>query len=165
MEASGSGRIFKSHGALEWRVRGSPAYKARLKQRAFARVLRHREEILRKARSGDCGGAKEELRSMLECEVEAMDEEEQQQHHHHHQEEEEEEEEEQEEEELDVDVETTSDLPDELYEEILYEMCLQVQSELEAERYEEFARFDEEALQNAIDANPMSSVEPMDLSE
>lgn len=92
-----------------------------------------------RARTGDRRATKQELKSMLDWEVQAM--------------------------ECDDEDTSVADLPDDLYEEILYEMCLQIQNELEAERYEEFERFDEEALLNAIDANVVSSVEPMDVSE
>jgi hypothetical protein len=131
-------RIFKTHGALEALQRGSPAYKERLRKRAFARVTQNREAILKRAR--ESSNVKEELRSMLDTEVEAMDE--------------------------DVDEDTsTADFPGLMYEDILYEMCLQVQMELEAERYDEFERFDEEALQSAIEQFTQLSVEPMDLSD
>jgi hypothetical protein len=140
MEVTPPRRLFKTHGALEAGQRGSPAYKERLRKRAFARVTQHREAILSRARSGDSGATKQELKNMLDSEVQAM--------------------------ECDDEDTCMADLPDHLYEEILYEMCLQIQNELEAERYEEFERFDEEALLNAIEANPSaSSVEPMDMSD
>ncbi len=122
-------RQFKSHAALEALQRGSPAYKQRLYKRAFARVEQSRAAILSRARGS--GSAREELQHLLEDEAEAM---------------------EVGEDALGEDT-SYSDIPASVYmeyEEFLYALQEQLQRDLDAECYDEFERFEEAALEDAI---------------
>ena len=152
-------RVFKPHGALEALQRGSPAYKERLYKRAFARVEKSRAAILSKARGIASGsGAREQVRHILEDEAEAMELD-------------------------DEEVElwrggggggggggedmSYADIPADVYreyEEFLYSLCEQLERDLDAERYEEFERFDEAALEAAI-SQAEAAMHAMDLSD
>jgi hypothetical protein len=144
-------RLFKTHGALEALQRGSPAYKERLFKRAFARVEKSRAAILSKARGTGQGGAREEVRHILDDEAEAMELE-------------------QDERELwrgEGEDTSYSDIPEHVYleyEEFLYSLCEQLEQDVEAERYEEFERFEDAAFEDAI-RMAEAAMGAMDLSE
>ena len=133
-------RPFKSHGVVEAMQRGSPAWRAKLHRRAFARVEASRAALLARARGGEVRAG---LREILESEARMM------------MDEGEEEEEEEPGGALDAGEEWAA-------EEWLMAMEERLKRDEEAEQAEEYLRFDEEALCELLSG---LVVEPMDTDE